>query len=40
MQAALHHKIFHLIIILLVVLDVIIVLFELFLDVGAFSKLF
>ena len=38
MQVVLHGHYFHLIIVSLVVLDAIIVLFELLLDVGAFSK--
>ena len=38
MQVVLHSHYFHLIIVSLVVLDAIIVLFELLLDVGAFSK--
>ena len=38
MQVALHGHYFHLIIVLLVVLDAMIVLFELLLDVGAFGK--
>jgi len=38
MQVALHGHYFHLIIVILVVLDALIVLFELLLDVGAFSK--
>ena len=38
MQVALHSHYFHLIIVSFVVLDALIVLFELLLDVGAFSK--
>ena len=38
MQVIVHGHYFHLIIVLLVVLDAMIVLFELLLDVGAFSK--
>jgi len=38
MQVALHSHYFHLAIVILVVLDALIVLFELLLDVGAFSK--
>ena len=38
MQVALHGHYFHLVIVLLVVRDALIVLFELLLDVGAFSK--
>ena len=38
MQAALHNTWFHVVIVLLVVADAFIVLFELLLDVGAFGK--
>ena len=38
MQLVLHSHRFHLMVISLVILDVIIVLFELLLDVGAFGK--
>lgn len=38
MQHILHSNYFHIIIVILVVLDAFIVLFELLLDVGAFSK--
>jgi len=38
MQQVLHSSFFHLLIIVLVVLDVLLVLFELLLDLGAFSK--
>ena len=38
MQVALHSHYFHIAIVSLVVLDALIVLFELLLDVGAFSK--
>ena len=38
MQVVLHSHTFHFVIILLVVLDAFIVLFELLLEVGAFSK--
>lgn len=37
MQRALHSTLFHIIIVLLVVTDAIIVIFELLLDVGAFG---
>ena len=39
MQVVLHSHWFHIFIVLLVVLDAFIVLFELLLDVGAFSEL-
>ena len=38
MQHALHNHWFHVVIVILVVLDAFIVMFELLLDVGAFSK--
>lgn len=38
MQHMLHSNYFHIVIVILVVLDAFIVLFELLLDVGAFSK--
>lgn len=38
MQVALHSNTFHFFIIALIILDILIVLFELFLDVGAFSE--
>ena len=38
MQVALHSHYFHIVIVSFVVLDALIVLFELLLDVGAFSK--
>ena len=38
MQHALHNHWFHIVIVILVVLDAFIVMFELLLDVGAFSK--
>ena len=37
MQVALHSNKFHFFIVALIVLDILIVLFELFLDVGAFG---
>ena len=39
MQHALHNHWFHVAIVILVVLDALIVMFELLLDVGAFSEL-
>ena len=39
MQHALHHNLFHLIIVILVSIDAVIVIFELLIDVGAFSKI-
>jgi len=39
MQHALHHNLFHLIIVILVSVDALIVIFELLIDVGAFSKI-
>lgn len=38
MQVVLHSNTFHLIIIFLIILDIVIVLFELLLDVGALGK--
>ncbi len=38
MQVVLHSNYFHLIVILLIILDVVVVLFELLLDVGALGK--
>ena len=38
MQVVLHSQLFHIFIVTFVVLDALIVLFELLLDVGAFSK--
>ena len=40
MQVTLHGGKFHLFVIALIILDILIVLFELFLDVGAFGELF
>ena len=40
MQVELHSHWFHLVIVIFVVLDALIVLFELLLDVGAFGELF
>lgn len=39
MQVVLHSNKFHIFIVALIILDVLIVLFELFLDVGAFGEL-
>lgn len=40
MQVALHSGKFHIFVVTLIILDILIVLFELLLDVGAFGELF